>query len=50
VTTDIPRDQIAVDRVAEPQPSPEALRLLPEELAGLVGVPTFIVYRLLLRP
>jgi len=22
----------------------------PEELAGLVGVPTFIVYRLLLRP
>ena len=40
----------AVDRVAEPQPSPEALRLFPEELAGLVGVPTFIVYRLSLRP
>lgn len=39
----------AVDRVAEPQPSPEALRLFPEDLARLVGVPTFIVYRLWLR-
>jgi SAM-dependent methyltransferase len=40
----------AVDRVAEPQPSREALRLFPRELAGLVGVPVFIVYRLWLRP
>jgi SAM-dependent methyltransferase/catechol 2,3-dioxygenase-like lactoylglutathione lyase family enzyme len=39
-----------VDRVAEPQPSPEALRLFPAELGGLAGVPTFIVYRLWLRP
>lgn len=39
-----------VDRVAEPQPSQEALRRFPEELAGLVGVPVFIVYRLWLRP
>jgi hypothetical protein len=40
----------AVERVAEPQPSQEALRLVPEEVAGLVGVPGFIVYRLWLRP
>jgi SAM-dependent methyltransferase len=39
-----------VDRVAEPQPSEEALRLFPDELTGLVGVPVFIVYRLWLRP
>jgi hypothetical protein len=45
VTTDIPQDQ-----AAEPQPSQEALRLFPEELAGIVGVPGFIVYRLWLRP
>ncbi|MFJ6216718.1 class I SAM-dependent methyltransferase [Streptomyces sp. NPDC092296] len=39
----------AVDRVVEPQPSPEALRRFPVELGGLVGVPVFIVYRLRLR-
>jgi len=38
------------DRVAEPQPSSEALRLFPDDLAGSVGVPVFIVYRLWLRP
>jgi ubiquinone/menaquinone biosynthesis C-methylase UbiE len=40
----------AVDRIAEPQPSAEALRRFPGELAGAVGVPWFIVYRLRLRP
>jgi SAM-dependent methyltransferase len=35
-----------VDRIAEPQPSEEALRLFPGELTGIVGVPWFIVYRL----
>lgn len=39
----------AVDRVIEPQPSPEALLRFPEELGALVGVPGFIVYRLRLR-
>lgn len=39
----------AVDRIAEPQPSAEALRRFPGELAGAVGVPWFIVYRLRLR-
>jgi SAM-dependent methyltransferase len=39
-----------VDRVAEPQPSAEALRQFPAELGPLVGVPMFIVYRLWLRP
>lgn len=39
-----------VDRVAEPQPSAEALRLFPDDLAIVVGVPFFIVYRLWLRP
>lgn len=38
-----------VDRVVEPQPSPEALERFPTELAALVGVPLFIVYRLWLR-
>jgi SAM-dependent methyltransferase len=38
-----------VDRVVEPQPSAEALMRFPEELTGLTGVPTFIVYRLWLR-
>jgi len=37
-----------IDRVAEPQPSAEALERYPSELAGLAGTPTFIVYRLLL--
>jgi SAM-dependent methyltransferase len=40
----------AVDRIAEPQPSDEALRLFPDELTGVVGVPMFIIYRLWLRP
>jgi SAM-dependent methyltransferase len=35
-----------VDAVAEPQPSPEALERYPSELADIVGVPNFIVYRL----
>jgi SAM-dependent methyltransferase len=39
-----------VDRVAEPQPSNEALRLFPDDLTGSVEVPVFIVYRLWLRP
>jgi hypothetical protein len=39
-----------VDRVAEPQPSAQALRLFPDDLAIVVGVPFFIVYRLWLRP
>jgi SAM-dependent methyltransferase len=39
-----------VDRVAEPQPSAEALRLFPGELEPLVGVPMFIIYRLWLQP
>jgi SAM-dependent methyltransferase len=38
-----------LDRVAEPQPSAEALRLFPDDLTGLVGVPVFIVYRLWLN-
>ncbi|HYK28693.1 MAG TPA: hypothetical protein VEV61_12065, partial [Streptosporangiaceae bacterium] len=39
-----------VDRIAEPQPSAEALRLFPDDLGALVGVPLFIVYRLWLQP
>ncbi len=39
----------AVDRIAEPQPSAEALRQFPDDLTDLVGVPNFIVYRLWLR-
>ena len=35
-----------IDRVAEPQPSQEALKRYPSELASIAGVPTFIVYRL----
>ena len=36
----------AIDRIAEPQPSQEAIDRYPVELAGLAGVPLFIVYRL----
>ena len=36
----------AIDRIAEPQPSREALERYPSDLAGLVGIPMFIVYRL----
>jgi len=39
-----------VDRVAEPQPSAEAVELFPDDLRAVVGVPTFIVYRLWLQP
>jgi SAM-dependent methyltransferase len=39
-----------VDRVAEPQPSADALRLFPDDLGSVVGVPLFIVYRLWLQP
>jgi hypothetical protein len=35
-----------IDRIAEPQPSQEALERYPSELAGIVGIPAFIVYRL----
>lgn len=35
-----------IDRIAEPQPSEEAIERFPSELADLAGVPTFIVYRL----
>jgi SAM-dependent methyltransferase len=35
-----------VDRIAEPQPSAEALRLFPDDLRTVVGMPVFIVYRL----
>lgn len=38
-----------VDRVGEPQPTAEALRRWPGELAAVAGVPMFIVYRLLKR-
>jgi SAM-dependent methyltransferase len=39
-----------VDRVLEPQPSAEALRRFPDDLRRIVGVPSFIVYRLWLAP
>ncbi len=39
-----------VDRVAEARPSAEALRLFPDELTDIAGVPSFIAYRLWLRP
>jgi len=35
-----------IDRIAEPQPSVEALERYPDDLAQFVGVPIFIVYRL----
>jgi SAM-dependent methyltransferase len=35
-----------IDRIAEPQPSQEALKRYPSELTGIAGKPTFIVYRL----
>ena len=39
-----------VERVVEAQPSEEALRRFPDELADADGVPWFIVYRLRLGP
>jgi SAM-dependent methyltransferase len=38
-----------VDRIAEPQPSAEALRQFPDDLGPVVGVPVFVVYRLWLQ-
>jgi len=38
-----------VDRIAEPQPSAEALRQFPGDLGPVVGVPVFVVYRLWLQ-
>lgn len=38
-----------IDRVAEARPGPEALLRWPDELAAQAVVPSFIVYRLLLR-
>jgi SAM-dependent methyltransferase len=38
-----------VDRVAEARPSDEALRLFPDDLAGIAEIPSFIAYRLWLR-
>jgi SAM-dependent methyltransferase len=35
-----------LERIAEPQPTPEGLQQFPDELTRLVGVPNFIVYRL----
>jgi SAM-dependent methyltransferase len=35
-----------IDRIAEAQPSKEALDRFPADLARLAGVPTFIIYRL----
>lgn len=40
----------AVDRVVEARPSPGAVARFPDELGGVVGVPSFIVYRLRLVP
>jgi SAM-dependent methyltransferase len=36
----------SIERIAEPQPGPAALQRFPEALAGLAGVPSFIVYRI----
>ena len=38
-----------IDRIAEPQPTPEALELFPVDLQAVDGTPGFIVYRLLPR-
>jgi hypothetical protein len=35
-----------IDRLVEPQPSPSSVRRFPEDLAEVVGVPWFIVYRI----
>ncbi|MGA7420280.1 MAG: hypothetical protein WBW80_19965 [Acidimicrobiales bacterium] len=39
----------SVERTVEPQPGPSALERFPEALAGLAGVPSFIVYRIVLN-
>jgi SAM-dependent methyltransferase len=38
-----------IDRIAEPQPTSEALELFPADLQPVDGTPSFIVYRLLPR-
>lgn len=38
-----------IDRIAEPQPSPEALLRYPDDLGKVDGVPWFIAYRRYLR-
>lgn len=38
-----------VERIAEPEPSADALQRFPDELANVVGIPSFIVYRLRLH-
>jgi SAM-dependent methyltransferase len=38
-----------IDRIGEPQPSPEALKRFPRDLQVVDGTPGFIVYRLLPR-
>jgi hypothetical protein len=37
---------LLVERVAEAQPSAEGVRRFPDELRSIVGVPSFIAYRL----
>jgi SAM-dependent methyltransferase len=39
-----------LDRIIEPRPSSEARERFPDELSGIADTPTFIVYRLWLRP
>jgi len=41
---------LVVERLVEPQPSPAALARFPAQLAPVVGVPWFIVYKLRLAP
>lgn len=36
-----------LDRLVEPQPSPASVQRFPEDLAEVVGIPSFIVYRIL---
>ena len=40
------RAGFVIDRIAEPRPAAEALGRYPDDLAQIVGVPIFIVYRL----
>jgi ubiquinone/menaquinone biosynthesis C-methylase UbiE len=40
---------LLIERIAEPQPSEEALVRFPEELSQIVGIPWFIVYKLRLH-
>ena len=49
VVEDIADAGFVIDRVAEPQPSPEALKRFPGDLEAVMGIPGFIVYRLLPR-